>query len=44
MFVCESNHVYTVYIQTADFWQKSESLSKNKCSKIGCKLIANDNF
>ena len=41
MFARESNPVYTVYIQSAEIWQKNESLSKNKCSKIVQHSVAN---
>lgn len=41
MFAHESNPVYTVYIQGAEIWQKNESLSKNKCSKIVQHSVAN---
>lgn len=41
MFAREPNPVYTVYIQGAEIWQKNESLSKNKCSKIAQHSIAN---
>ena len=30
MFAFETIPVYTVYIQGAEIWQKTESLSKNK--------------
>ncbi len=41
--MCEKNLVYTVYIQSAENRQKSESLSKNKFSKIGQCSVANQN-
>jgi hypothetical protein len=43
MFACEKNFVYTVYIQTAEIWQKSESVSKNKFQKFNEYLVVNGN-
>lgn len=41
MSVCDFAPVYTVYIQSPEIWQKNESLSKNKCSKIVQHSVAN---
>lgn len=43
MFGYDFIHVYTVYIQSAEIWQKSESVSKNKSKKIDQHLVANRN-
>ncbi len=41
MSVYDFAPVYTVYIQSPEIWQKNESLSKNKCSKIVQHSVAN---
>lgn len=42
-FARKKKIVYTVYIQSAEIWQKSESVSKNKFEKNGEYLVVNGN-
>ena len=43
MCVHDKNLVYTVYIQSAENGQKSESVSKNKFEKNCEKIVVNGN-
>lgn len=43
MFVYNEKYVYTMYIQMAENWGKSESVSKNKFQKFNEYLVVNGN-